>query len=467
MYNTLCRWHFYAGLFCIPFILLLSATGGIYLFKPQIESWLDQPYDHLDVRGIPKSAEAQVNAAVATVPGSALNSFELPLSSDSAVRVLVGSGTELFRVYVHPVTLAILEVKREDSRLMRFIFHLHGELLLGDKGSMVVEFAASWTIVLILTGLYLWWPRNRRGLAGILYPRLGRSPAVFWRDLHAVTGLWISCFVLLILISGLPWAKSWGSMLKEVRHLSSSAPVSQDWTTGSSSELAERKKMNTHVQGEMSGMPGMSEHANHGAMPEMSHDRQDYSALDRLIITVTPLGLAPPVLISPPSAKSPDWTARSDAQNRPLRVNLVLDARTAEIKSRRDFSDSPLLDRIIGVGVALHEGQLFGWINQLLGLLTALGLELMVIGAVILWWRRRPTGTLGAPTANGHSPRLTVALISVICLLGVLLPLLGLSLIVICVTERLLLRRIPALSKFLGLRGPDRAVVDSTGSSLE
>ena len=36
------RWHFYAGLFCIPFILILSITGPIYLFKPQIEAWIDK-----------------------------------------------------------------------------------------------------------------------------------------------------------------------------------------------------------------------------------------------------------------------------------------------------------------------------------------------------------------------------------------------------------------------------------------
>ncbi|MEJ7661841.1 MAG: hypothetical protein WKG07_20805 [Hymenobacter sp.] len=28
------------------------------------------------------------------------------------------------------------------------------------------------------TGLYLWWPRNRKGLAGVLYPRLGRPTPV-------------------------------------------------------------------------------------------------------------------------------------------------------------------------------------------------------------------------------------------------------------------------------------------------
>ena len=39
LYRSVWRWHFYAGLFVIPFVLLLSVTGAIYLFKPQIDRW--------------------------------------------------------------------------------------------------------------------------------------------------------------------------------------------------------------------------------------------------------------------------------------------------------------------------------------------------------------------------------------------------------------------------------------------
>lgn len=48
-YRTVWRWHFYAGLFCIPFVLWLSVTGTIFLFHPQIQHWLDRLYDHLSI----------------------------------------------------------------------------------------------------------------------------------------------------------------------------------------------------------------------------------------------------------------------------------------------------------------------------------------------------------------------------------------------------------------------------------
>ncbi|MGH8444912.1 MAG: PepSY-associated TM helix domain-containing protein, partial [Solimonas sp.] len=142
------RWHFYAGLFCIPFVLWLACTGSLYLFKPQVEAWLERGYDHLQFDGPAASPQRQVQAALAAVPGSVLNAYELPRTPQSAARVLVGQDSTITRVYVHPQNLLVLGRVNEDERLMRIIFRLHGELMIGKRGSMLVELAASWAIVM-------------------------------------------------------------------------------------------------------------------------------------------------------------------------------------------------------------------------------------------------------------------------------------------------------------------------------
>jgi uncharacterized iron-regulated membrane protein len=73
-------------------------------------------------------------------------------------------------------------VINEDHRPMNVISSLHGELLMGDRGSNIVELAASWAIVMIVTGLYLWWPRQASRLAGVLYIRVRKGKRIFWRD---------------------------------------------------------------------------------------------------------------------------------------------------------------------------------------------------------------------------------------------------------------------------------------------
>lgn len=451
-YRMIWRWHFYAGLFCIPFVICLATTGSIYLFRPQIEALLDRPYTDLPIAGPLATPAARVGAALAAVPGSTLHAYQLPGSDRDATQILVGKGGDDFRVYVRPDTLQILKVANEEDRPMRVLFHLHGELLMGDRGSMIVELAASWAIVLLLTGLYLWWPTSARGLGGVLYPRLRAEGRVFWRDLHGVTAFWVSLFALFMLISGLPWAKSWGGMLREARQWGSSVALRQDWTTGSGSEAAARKARDagadlTHA-----------EHGGHAAMKDGMSVSRDYSAIDTIVKTVQPLDLAPPVLISPPSARAPRWTARSDAANRPQRADLVLDASTGQITERTDFAQRPVIDRLVGYGVAAHEGQLFGWLNQALGVFTAVGLILVSVSAVKLWWSRRPAGVLGAPAA-GLNRRFSTALAVAIVVLAIVLPLLGISLAVTLLLERLVLQRVPRASLFLGLsRSPNGQV---------
>jgi uncharacterized iron-regulated membrane protein len=76
------------------------------------------------------------------------------------------------------------------------------------------ELAAAWAVVMIITGLFLWWPRNANGLGGVLYPRLRAGGRTFWKDIHSVTGIYVSFFALFLLLSGLPWAKAWGAISK-------------------------------------------------------------------------------------------------------------------------------------------------------------------------------------------------------------------------------------------------------------
>ena len=120
-----------------------------------------------------------------------------------------------------------------------------------------------------------------------------------------------------------------------------------------------------------------------------------YGAIDKMVATVAPLNLPYPVLISPPLGPGAPWTAKSDTQDRPLRVDLELDPETGSILKRVNFNQHQWIDQAVGYGVAAHEGQLFGLFNQLLGVFMATGLVLLSISAVVMWWRTTPGKCLG------------------------------------------------------------------------
>ena len=119
-YRVIWRWHFYAGLFSTPFIVVLALSGAVFLFKPQIDAFLDRPYDHLTLSSAPKTLDEQVEAAQAAMPDARLAALELRGDRADAARVSFlrqsaeGEFQE-YRVLVRPDTLEILKTENEKS----------------------------------------------------------------------------------------------------------------------------------------------------------------------------------------------------------------------------------------------------------------------------------------------------------------------------------------------------------------
>ena len=410
-WRALWRWHFHAGMFCIPFVIVLALTGSIYLFKPQLDALADRDVDSLRVSGHPAHAEAQIAAALASLPGSKLFVYEIPREADDAVRVHLYAPDGTGRiVYVHPESLAILKTVPHAARFTELVKTIHGELLAGRAGSVLVELAASWAVIMLITGLYLWWPRRTPGLGGVLFPRLRAGPRVFWRDLHAVGGIWISALALFLLVTALPWTTVWGAGFKELRTLAT-PDLRQDWSTGRSDEHAtHRRDMGARAL----------------ASPV---------ALDEIVRRVGAQHLDPPVRVYLPSDRQPFWRARSETQIRP-RVRELEFGLDGTLLRDQGFGSKPLVDRVIGVGIAAHEGQLFGAANQALGLLTAAGLLLLCVSAIVMWWRRRPGGSLGIPAPRVAAFRVGWPLALAIGSLAVLLPVFGASVLILCLLPK-------------------------------
>jgi len=443
LYRTVWRWHFYAGLFVLPFIILLSLTGAIYLFKPQIDRWEEARFQNLPTTGA-VAPHLQAEAALNAFPGARLDSYRLPdrLGDAAMIHIAMPDGRHMRDVFVSPQG-RVLGSFDTDQRIAATVARIHGSLLIGPVGDWLVELAASWAIVMILTGLYLWWPRGR-GLAGVLWPRLNRGRQTLWRDLHAVTGFWVAGLALVMLVSGLPWAGVWGSTLRLVRIELGLMQGPQDWKIGAARD----------------------EHAahDHQAMAMQHHGTPTTGAagglrpIDELVPRARLEGLAFPALIKPPGTPERGgrttggaWIIKSEAQNRTLVRTVRYDATTLREIGRTGFADRHIIDRVVNYGIAFHEGQLFGWVNQLVGVMTAAMLITLAVSSIVLWQRRRPAGQLGAPRVPPVPARMG-GVVAIMAILALLLPLLALSMLAVLLIERLVLRRLPATAAWLGLR---------------
>ena len=76
---------------------------------------------------------------------------------------------------------------------------------------------------------------------------------------------------------------------------------------------------------------------------------------------------------------------------------------------------------------------------------------LLSVSSIVLWWRRRDIGVLGAPPAGRTRVAYAYPLLGIIVLLGVLLPFLGITLMAVLLLDQWVLRYIPSARRFLGL----------------
>ncbi len=433
LYRTLWRWHFYAGLFVLPFVLVLALSGSVFLFKPQIERWEEREFRQLPVAQV-VSPSHQVATALAAYPGATFHSYRLPQAQEDAALIHLSLADGGMRdVFVAPDG-RLLGSLAADRRITEVARRIHGQLLLGERGSWVVELVACWAIVMIITGLYLWWPRGR-GAAGVIWPRRG----ALLRDLHAVSGFWVASFALVLLLTGLPWTSVWGNAFNALRAQAGWVKGAPQWSTGDTPSAAAPHSSHDH-----GGM-----HADHGEPARIAILDELVARGRREPLAHPALVLAPgTVLFGPPSA---DWTLTSATQNRPLGMTLTFAADTGEERTREAFADRHPIDRVIGYGLAWHEGALLGVANQVVGVLTALALATLAITGFLMWRRRRPEGVLGAPPLPADRRR-PAFIAGVIVVLALLLPLLAASLLVLWLIDALLPRVSRPAAAWLGIR---------------
>ncbi|MEM9989210.1 MAG: PepSY domain-containing protein, partial [Pseudomonadota bacterium] len=142
LYHRVWRWHFIAGLVIIPFAVILSITGGIYLFKPQVEMAAEHSINGRaeGSASAPLSMDDVIDIVLTAYPEATFRRLTLPrFEGDLTAEVELRMGQEDRLLWVHLPTGDILHDIPKDQRLMNVVKDIHGNLMAGNNGSYVVE----------------------------------------------------------------------------------------------------------------------------------------------------------------------------------------------------------------------------------------------------------------------------------------------------------------------------------------
>ena len=81
----------------------------------------------------------------------------------------------------------------------------------GEKsvGKVVVGVSTLAMVVILVSGLVMWWPRTRRALRHRLTVAADKGRRRFWYDMHVSVGFYATLLLLLMALTGLTWSFGW------------------------------------------------------------------------------------------------------------------------------------------------------------------------------------------------------------------------------------------------------------------
>jgi len=218
MWRAAWRWHFYASFFVLPLLFILATSGLVILLKPTIERIAYNDLLYVDPVAAAVPFDKQQEVVNLEYPNSSIDAVVPPRDASRSTQFDITTEDGSSRsVYVNPQDGKVLGSINNDSRIDFVATRIHGTLYLGTWGDYIIEIAAGWTLVMVFTGLYLWWPRNKiprrlRSAFSIRFKEKGRKRL---RDLHATPGALFAPVLIFLALTGLPWSGFWGTQWGE------------------------------------------------------------------------------------------------------------------------------------------------------------------------------------------------------------------------------------------------------------
>lgn len=452
LYRLVWRWHFFAGLICLPVLAILAVTGALYLFREDISDAVDPS------RFLPQASQGRpalplgtvVERVLAAHPG-VLHEIELPQEAQrSLTLVITPQGGARSVMHVDPADASVLAVREEASQWDVIAKSLHSGSIFGRWANIAVEIVAGWCIVLIISGTYLWWPRGRKG--GAFSVRGSPGGRLWWRDLHAVTGAIAGSVIFFLAATGMPWTEIWGQQFSALSqrfglghpdYLWGAVPqstipmISQGevpWTFSNATVPASDKPHDEHT------------HEMHDASPLKTQQPAQWGlaspsiGIDRAVEAFARIGLKDGYSLRLPFGEEGAYTALRFPQHVAGQRVAHLDQYSGRVLVDVGFDDYGAIAKGVEWGIGVHKGLEYGLINQIAMLTGCLSVLLLLVTSITMWWKRRPKGRLAAPPRK-EGDRLARGAVFIALALGVFFPPLGASMLAAATLEWLWSRR--------------------------
>jgi len=352
--------HLWLALVTGAFIFIVALTGAALVFEAEIDRALNAKTSYVTPRGAALPVEAIVARAHDAFPDMKVDDVVIPDRPDLSCRVRMKAAID-FSVFVNPYTGDILGMRDLSTGdfgrgFARTIHLLHARLMGGLAGKYVVGAITVITLVIIVSGLYLWWGR--------------KIPRVLWSgswkrvnfDLHNVFGFYAAPFLVYVTLSGVIMSFE-GYTDPFLRRHFNTRP-----------DIVPRVK-STVIEG----------------ATRLSADAALRVADEALPGAVT-------TIISVPATPTDAFrVTRRFPEDRSGagRSRLYIDQYRGQVLYLKSTRTDEVGTKIVNIKRGVHTGDFLGWPTRIIAFISCLFLVGQIVTGVLIWWTRVkvPMGT--------------------------------------------------------------------------
>lgn len=202
----------------IPFgiiIAIVCLTGAILVFETEIlEICYPSRYFVKEVKGEPLPPAALLNAARQQLPDSVkINGLRVMQDPKKTYQVVLPG--KKAAAFINPYTAEITGIDDGQGFFMQMM-RLHRWLLDTYKrdgsftlGKAVVGYSTLVLAFILISGLVIWYPRNKKALKNRLKIKTKAGWYRFFYDLHVSGGFYATLLLLVLTLTGLTWSFGW------------------------------------------------------------------------------------------------------------------------------------------------------------------------------------------------------------------------------------------------------------------
>lgn len=366
--------HLWLGVSSGLVVFIVAVTGSILVFEEELEPVI---YRKFHVVEAPKDQSLlpldKLRFTVTNAyPKQRIARIEIePHPNRTVIFGLVKGKKEkdVFSVAVNPYTAQITDTRRENDSFFHIVLQLHRYLCMEDTGKAVTGAATIMFIVIMITGLALWWPNHKQTKQRLTIKWNAKFKRLNW-DLHAVFGFYILPFTFLIALTGLVWSYKW---------VNSIIFISFDGKPQQKREAP----ANIDIDYALSV----------GGNALLNGTNRGVGALSR-IITETNRLLPHPgrIQLTLPESDSLSITVSKVNENAAI-SNVVdflyFDQNDGKLISKRLYDDETTGMKVRRLVFPIHTGSIWGWPSKVLALLVALITATLPVTGVVIWVGRK------------------------------------------------------------------------------